>query len=258
MDTAPSLHKLQAGFARWMLGEHGSTLPDAVAGNDLAPEARLQIYRNIVFNNLTAALRTAYPAVLKLVGEEFFEGAAARYIRDYPSESGNLQDFGAQFAECLAAMSEAGGLPYLPDMARLEWLRQLAYLAADAEALEPAVLLSVPDNRQNELRLALHPSARLLESPYPILDIWGFCQRDDGERFTLGNTGQQALIWRADAQIAMQALTVEQHGFLASLMDKRTLADAHAQALRLDSDFDLGACLRWLFSMQLIVNCSFA
>lgn len=258
MNTALSLHKLQTGFARWMLGEHGSTLPDAVAGNGLAPDARLQIYRNIVLNNLTAALRTAYPAVLKLVGEEFFEGAAARYIRDYPSESGNLQDFGAQFAECLAAMPETAGLPYLADMARLEWARQLAYLAADAEALEPAALAFIPDNRQDELRLALHPSTHLLESPYPLLDIWGFCQRDDGQRFTLDNTGQRVLIWRTDAQIAMQALTVAQHGFLASLMDKRTLADALARALRLDSDFDLGACLHWLFLMQLIVNRSFA
>ncbi|MGH8398842.1 MAG: HvfC/BufC family peptide modification chaperone [Gammaproteobacteria bacterium] len=37
-----------------------------------------------MFNNFTATSRTAYPAVLKLVGEEFFDGASARYIREYP------------------------------------------------------------------------------------------------------------------------------------------------------------------------------
>ncbi|MGH8320535.1 MAG: HvfC/BufC family peptide modification chaperone, partial [Gammaproteobacteria bacterium] len=170
MNTAPSLHKLQTGFARWMLGERGLPLPETVAGNGLDSEARLQIYRNIIFNNLTAALRTAYPAVLKLVGEDFFSGVAARFIRDYPSSSGNLQDFGAAFPECLAAIPEVAALPYLADVARLEWARQQAYLAADAEPLDPYALGTVPDDRQGALRLTLHPSVRLLESPYPILD----------------------------------------------------------------------------------------
>ncbi|MGH8281337.1 MAG: HvfC/BufC family peptide modification chaperone [Gammaproteobacteria bacterium] len=177
MNTAPSLHELQTGFTGWMLGQQDAALPGAVAGNGLTPEMRLQVYRNIVFNNLTAALRTAYPAVLKLVGEEFFEGAAARYIRDYPSASGNLQDFGAQFADCLTSMPEAAGLPWLADMARLEWARQLAYLAADGQALAPAALAAISDSKQGDLRLGLHPGVRLLESNHPLLDIWDFCQR---------------------------------------------------------------------------------
>ena len=55
MYAAPSLHKLQTEFAGWMLGRHYSGLPDAVTGNGLAPEARLKIYRNVIFNNLIAA-----------------------------------------------------------------------------------------------------------------------------------------------------------------------------------------------------------
>ncbi|MGB9429314.1 MAG: DNA-binding domain-containing protein [Gammaproteobacteria bacterium] len=256
MNTAPSLHKLQTGFARWMLGEQELPLANAIAGNGLDAVARLQIYRNIIFNNLTAALRTAYPAVLKLVGEEFFEGAAARYIRDYSSTSGNLQDFGAQLADCLAAMPEIAGLPYLVDVARLEWARQLAYLAADAEALEPAVLASVPDDRQNGLRLTLHPSVQLLESAYPILDIWGFCQRDDGEHLALSDAGQRVLIWRTNAQIAMQPLTVAQHKFLALSMAGHTLAAAHEQARQLELGFDISVYLHWLFAAGFITGYS--
>ncbi|MGH8282936.1 MAG: DNA-binding domain-containing protein [Gammaproteobacteria bacterium] len=257
MNTTPSLHSLQTGFARWMLGERGLPLPETVAGNGLASEARLQIYRNIIFNNLTATLRTAYPAVLKLVGEEFFDGAAARYIRDYPSASGNLQDFGAAFPECLAAIPETAALPYLADVARLEWLRQQAYLAADAQPLEPNALAALPDDKQDILRLTLHPSIRLFESPYPILDIWGFCQQDNGERLALRDAGQRVLIWRAETQIAMQALAHVQYVFLKSLLDGQMLADAHMPATQIEPDFDMGACLRWLFSMQLITDYSF-
>lgn len=252
MHTAPSLHSLQSDFVRWMLGEHTSELAETVAGKGLEPAARLQIYRNIIFNNLTAALRTAYPAVLKLVGEDFFAAAAARYIRGYPSTSGNLQDFGAAFADCLGSMPEARTLAYLADMARLEWARQQAYLAADAAPLEPGALAEVADDRQDNLCLALHPSARLLESSYPVLDIWGFCQQDTGERLRLSDAGQRILIWRMDTQIAMRALSAAQYAFVDSLMKQATLSNAQARASGLGSDFDVGACLRWLFSERLI------
>lgn len=258
MNTAPSLPKLQTEFARWMLGEHDSTLPETVAGNGLEPAARLQTYRNIVFNNLTASLRTAYPVILKLVGEEFFDGAAARYIHDYPSVSGNLQDFGAQFAECLGSMPETATLPYVTDVAWLEWARQQAYLAADATPLDPSALAAVADAKQNDLRLVLHPSARLLESNYPVLDIWGFCLRDTGERLSLGDTGQRVLIWRADTQIAMQALTAAQYAFMDSLMKQATLDSAQAHASELGTDFDVSAFLGWLISEKLIVDYSVA
>ncbi|MGH8307038.1 MAG: HvfC/BufC family peptide modification chaperone [Gammaproteobacteria bacterium] len=257
MNTTPSLHSLQTGFAHWMLGARDLPLPEIIAGNGLDSEARLQIYHNIIFNNLTAALRTAYPAVLKLVGEGFFDGVAARYIRDYPSDSGNLQDFGAAFPECLAAIPEAATLPYLADVARLEWVRQQAYLAADSQPLESNALAAVPDDKQDTLCLTPHPSVRLLESPYPILDIWGFCQQDNGERLVLGDTGQRVLVWRAETQIAMQVLTHVQYVFLKSFLDGQILADAHTSATRIEPGFDMGVCLRWLFSMQLITDYSF-
>lgn len=258
MNTAPSLLKLQSEFALWMMGVQESALAETVAGNGLEPEARLKIYRNIVFNNLTAALRTAYPAVLKLVGEEFFDGAVARYVRAYPSVSGNLQDFGARFAECLNSMPETAAFPYLADVARLEWARQRAYLAADAAPLEPSALAEVAGDKQGNLRLTLHHSVRMLESNYPVLDIWGFCQQDTDERLGLRDTGQQVLIWRMDTQIAMQALTTAQYAFTDSLMKQDTLDSAQARASDLGSDFDVGAFLRWLFSEKLITDYSLA
>ena len=253
MNIAPSLHKLQTQFAGWMLGRHDSGLPDAVAGNGLAPEARLQIYRNVIFNNLTAALRTAYPAVLKLVGEEFFEIVAARYIRDYSFTSGNLQDFGAQFSDCLAALPEATHLLYLADVARLEWTRQLAYLAADTDALEPTALTGVPEDAQCDLRLGLHSSVHLLESDYPLLEIWEFCQRAQAGHLRLRDPSQRLLIWRShDSRIAMQSLLPAQFAFMRALQAGETLAEAHDLALRDDEDFNLGECLCGLFGNRLI------
>ncbi len=258
MNTAPSLHDLQTDFARWMLGEHGLPLPEVVAGNGLAPAARLQIYQNIIFNNLTAALRTDYPAVLKLVGEDFFESAAARYIRGYPSRSGNLQDYGAAFAEFLAAMPEAASVPYLADVARLEWARQESYLAADAAPLDAAALAGLPEDQHARLCLTLHPSLRLVESAHPIWDIWKFCQQTAPRRLNLSGEGQALMVWREASQLAMQPVAGGQRKFVAALLCGTPLAAAHKSAVDADPDFDLTACLHWLFSIQLVTGCSFA
>jgi len=143
--NSPSLPELQNAFARAVLEGSDAPLDGWVRGNGLEPRARIQIYRNMVFNNLTAALRTAYPAVEKLVGKDFFDAAAARYVRDFPSLTGNLQDYGAAFPAFLARMPEAQALAYLADVARLEWARQEAYLAGDPAPLNARTLSAAAD-----------------------------------------------------------------------------------------------------------------
>lgn len=255
MSAAPSLPELQQEFAAAVLGTD-TALAEWVAGNGLAPEARLQIYRNIVFNNLSAALRTAYPAVVKLVGEDFFDAAAARYIRDYPSPSGNLQDYGARFPELLAALPEAAALAYLADVARLEWARQESYLAAEAAALDVTALAGIPDKQLDALRLLPHPSLRLVESAHPIWDIWRFCQESAPQQLTLSGEGQALLIWRETRQLVMQPVTGGQRRFVAGLLRGAALAEAHENALNIEPHFDLGAGLHALLQAGLITGYS--
>ncbi|MDE2197046.1 MAG: putative DNA-binding domain-containing protein [Gammaproteobacteria bacterium] len=256
MSTAPSLPELQRAFTRWVLGDQQVPLPQWVAGNGLASEIRLGIYRNTIFNNLTAALHTAYPAVLKLVGEDFFEGAAARYIREQPSRSGNLQDYGAAFPALLAQMPEAAGLAYLADVARLEWARQEAWLAADADALGPETLAAVPEDRQTALRLQLHPGLRLVASAHPVLAIWEFCQQDKPDHLQLDQAGQRVLLWRDNSQVAMRGITADWYGLLTLLLAGESLAGAtQTTLLNASPDFDLGACLRMLFAAGLVTGC---
>ena len=50
----------------------------------------------------------------------------------HPSRSGDLNDYGEDFADFLADYPHARELSYLPDVARLEWLVQIVYYAADA------------------------------------------------------------------------------------------------------------------------------
>ena len=257
MRTAPSLHRLQTEFMEWVLGHDSAGVADSVRGNGLTASARLGIYRNIVFNNLTATLATAYPTVKTLVGDDFFETIAARYIREQPSLCGNLQAYGDRFPMTLANASEAQSLPYLADVARLEWARQECLLAADAASFDPRELTAVPETRQITLRLALHPSLRLVDSQHPILDIWLFCQTPGEARLQLDGKGQQVMLWREATQIAMRAIDAGLYTLLTNMSHGETLADANAAALVADADLALDAVLPALFADGLITGYDF-
>lgn len=256
MPDAPSLLELQRTFAAAVTDGTGGELTPWIEGRGLAPEARLKVYRNMVGIGHTEALRTAYPAVCRLVGNDFFEGAAVRYLRDVPSPSGNLQDYGAAFPEFLARLPEAAGVAYLPDVARLEWARQQAWLAADAEPLDHAALEGIEGTAQSRSSLDLHPGVRLIQSSYPVFDIWMFCQEDVPDDLQLAETGQNALIRRAGAQLEMQTLEPGQTEFVAGLLAGYTLNRALEAACGVDEAFDFSACLHDLIEMRIVTGFS--
>ena len=255
MSTVASLLELQRGVARVLAGEHVSDMALHITAHALGAETRLQIYRNAMLHNLTAALRTAYPAVRGLVGEEFFESAAMLYIDDYPSCSGNLQEYGAAFPRFLAAMPEARSVPYLADVSRLEWARQECYLAADVPWLDAETISMDINSTPATARLLLHPAVGLVRSAFPILDIWRYCQKPSTEAPSLDDGGQQVLVWREDHQIVMQVLLPGAAAFIGSVLAGNAISQALAEAATIQSDaFDLSACLLWLLDTRLVTG----
>ena len=70
------LQTLQREFVR-SLFEEGGCPPGFIRGDN--PVDRLRVYRNNAFNNYRDALADVYPAIVKLVGEDFFGFAARRF-----------------------------------------------------------------------------------------------------------------------------------------------------------------------------------
>lgn len=141
--------------------------PAEILGGAVPAAARLGVYRNNVFGNLTAALRLIYPAVNRLVGEAFFAAAAARFIPEDPPASPDLHEYGAGFAAFLADYPPAAGLAYLADIARLEWAVCRAIHADPAPPLDPAALAG-----REDAVFTMHPTLTLLETAGPARAIW--------------------------------------------------------------------------------------
>jgi hypothetical protein len=143
--------------------------------------------------------------VRQLVGDEFFGGLAHEYAAHYPSSSGDLNQYGTQFAPFLGQFAPARALPYLGDMAALEWACHRAHYAADAPHVGNNSLGHFSGATTLALTLfAWHPAVSVLSSAYPIAAIWLAHQQPTAAPTLAGMaldapaaTPQHALVWRA-------------------------------------------------------------
>ena len=242
MSTLP---ELQRGFAAAVFGEGDETFSGQVRDGRFPGERLVQIYRNNTFASLTAALDAVYPVVARLVGAEFFRYAADQYIHAHPSTSGNLHDFGGRFAAFLTSFAPAASLPYLPDVARLEWAYHRVFHAAEHDPLSPDRLAEVPAALHGDLVFGLHPATRLLESDYPVLRIWQANQPGAAdEQIDLSVGGDRLLIFRRELEIEFKRLSHGEFILLRAFSFERRFAEASSAAIEVEPKLDLADILR--------------
>jgi len=183
------------------------------------------VYRRTILATWRGALAGQFPVVERLVGPAFFSEAARRYARAHPSASGNLHDFGLRFPAFLADYPHAAGLPYLADVARLEWALHRAFHAPGAAAFDRAALARVAPEEHPGLRLHLHPAAQLVRSAFPILAIWEANQpgRDGTPE---GEGGEAWVLVRRDEEVAWpEAIDAHEWHFLKACARGERLED---------------------------------
>jgi len=224
----PTLPELQEQFAQAVFADSAPAFSRLLRTHEVTAEDRLAVYRDNVLHNLTGALRDLYPVVLRLTGEDWFRQAAHGYIYSHASRSGDLNDYGREFADCLAGLPVvAGDLPYLPDTARLEWLVHEVFHAGDAGPLDLECLAGVPSQDHGKLHFHLHPACRLLQSDYPVHRIWQVNQpgHSGEEMVSLEEGGATVLVFRgADYTTGVEALDAAVSSFISALLHRQSLS----------------------------------
>jgi hypothetical protein len=225
----PTLLEVQRAMRASLLGND-----DGAAAAMLAEEPdRLNIYRNTFVAGVTKALRLAYPAVHRLVGADFFDGAAGLFIAQCPPRAAWLDEYGAEFPEFLSNFQPAATLVYLADVASLEWAVSRALHAADAEPLDLARLAALSPDEQAGVSFVPHPSVALLRTDYPADVIWrGVLGADDAAlaAVDLGSGPVHLMVARLAAGIETFRLNETAWRFAAALCDGRPLETALAEA----------------------------
>ena len=233
IGSGMSLASFEDAFAHALFAEPKAADP-AVA--DLVAQPAFAVYRNTVTKSCIDALQANFPAVTRLVGEEWFRAAAAAYVGLERPTTPSLQAYGATFAAFLAAFAPAAELPFLADVARLDRFWIESHGAIDAPALDATDLIGTDPGVLADAVLLPHPAARwawFAESP--VYSIW----RDSRVRETIGGE----LTWRGEgALLTRQTDVVEWVGIdhaACRFLDE--CAAGGSVALAIDAALDVDA-----------------
>jgi hypothetical protein len=253
----PTLHNALRAMQSSLLkrSDNAETL---IADSAFAATDRLQLYRNNLVISLTEALAAVYPVVQRLVGDDFFRIACRDYIPQFPPRQAPLHEFGKDLPGFIRTYEPAASLPYLADVAALEWAWHRAYHAADADKLDVMSLQQVPERQQGELRFTLHPAVQLVKSDYPVHRIWQVNQEGfNGEdEVSLDEGGVCIAVLRPQLEVLVQAVPCAEWEFLSALDAGCTLDQAVDAAGRVDQVFDLATVLRSRVEDNTLVNTS--
>lgn len=241
------LRARQRAFAAALL-DPDRAVPPGLVGPDGDPSAkRFAIYRNNVMVGLTEALAAAYPVVRRLVGADFFAAMGRIFASRQPPRSPIMLEYGAGFADFIAAFAPAAQLAYLPDVARLERAWVEAYHAAEARPLDPAALAALSPGAAPRTILGLHPSLRLVRSAFPVVTIWQM-NVAGGVPAPVDPSagGEDALVLRPAGEVEVRALPPGAAAFIAALAAGGTILEGAMAGLADHPRFDLGAALAGL------------
>jgi hypothetical protein len=200
------------------------------------PLDRLHIHRNTMLTALANALALTYPAVGALVGAEFFAQVARLFIQAEPPRAALLSLYGDAFPDFLARHEPVRVLPYLPDVARLEWAVECAARGPIDGGGPPCADIDLGGTR-----LTFVPSLTLLRTVYPAQPIWRAVREQDGDALSRIDTAPAPAvlaIWREADGAAVISVGAGSAAFIEDLLASGTAESAINAAAAADPNGD--------------------
>ena len=217
------------------------------------PSRRFGVYRNNVYAGLVDVLAGRFAVVMRLVGDDFFRAVARVYVEAEPPRSAVLIRYGASFPAFVAAFPPAAAVPYLADVAALEWAWHAAYHAGDAAPMPLADLARAVERAEHAV-LSLHPSLGVVRSLYPIVSIFEL-NTQGGEVPAMRLQGcEDALVLRPRLKVEVRRLPQGGAPFILALKENRTLGDAAVIAAEEAPEFALETMLAGLIASGAIIG----
>jgi hypothetical protein len=254
--AAPSLRELQRAMAAQILA--ADSRPRAALGRWLAappggqPSERLGVYVGGYPARLHDALLEAFPAVARLIGPARFDALVHRYLRAAALRSYNLNEAGGELSTMLRGDPLAAELPFLPDLADLEWALNRAFHACEETPLAPAQLAALDPQALLAGRVRFQPSLAVCASPWPIHALWEARDAEPGAIDIDLTVAEQVLVHRDGLAVDCAPIDAGRAAALQALLAGEPLADV---AERAD---DPTAVIAWLgewIAAAIVVEC---
>ena len=112
--------------------------PDQCAPPPEMDPARAQVYRDLVFANLSALISGTFPVLVKILGDQQWRALVRIFLRDYRANTPKFGEIAEEFVEFLAsepaALADGKWPPFMVELAHYEWV-EMALQQSEAEPL---------------------------------------------------------------------------------------------------------------------------
>lgn len=184
---------------------------------------RFNVYRNNHVASLITNLKDGFPVVAAIVGDAFFDHMVRVFVEKYPPHSPVMIFYGDKFPEFIRNFQQVSELPYLADVAELEYLQRLSLHASDA----PFIFInqiSYDVQTLLEAHFKFHPSVYFMSSDFPIFDIW-YANQGNFEK-PIRADAQDVVLVRHDNRVSFHLVQPECRRFLNSLANGANVREA--------------------------------
>lgn len=202
----------------------------------------LAVYRNNITSTRVRALQAIYPVCEVILGSHCFRALARQYAWQAADDCANLNTYGEQFAEYINSQQreEFQQLPYLKEMALLEWHWHAAYYAAESAPFnyESFALHAAYPQR---LQFVLADSLALMETHYPVREVWQRHRAEENphcvaalersEYLCIHRPAYEPRLMCLDKAMYILLTSIKNGSTLAQLADLADLADSLAETL---------------------------
>jgi len=214
---------------------------------------RVNIYAEMYFARLVDVLKSDFPRVAVILGCERFHAVMSEYLARYPSGYPSLRYLGRFLPGFLRDCRETTDLPFLSDLAALEWARVEVFDALNAEPLRAEHLQHIIPDEWPMLKFQVIPAFQTLSSEWPVHEIWKAAATEETLSSLRGVRPEPTMlrVWRADFSVYHTKIDVVEQTALNCLLAKQPFAMVCATLEDLASVEDPasivgGLLLRWI------------
>lgn len=227
----PSLAETQHWVRSRILPDHARLSSEIKVGlnpqGSVPGEQRLSVYAEGYEIRFRDGVAEVYETVQWILGEHQFAELVKDYSEKYPSKDYNLSFVGRHLPAFISAAPLSKELPFLADLARLEWSICEAFHAFDKTPLSAEELSKVSPEILTQSKLIFQPSISVLSSDWPIFDIWNSRKKPKEEiSVDLRQRPQSVMVYRRGVKVECRILEGWQSVLLESLIQGESLETA--------------------------------
>lgn len=188
-------------------------IPHLKPNPQLTPQAQMAIYIDGYRIRLLAAIRSDYPILLTLLGDEPFGALARAYIESNPPTDFNLDRYPHGFAAFLTTQAID---PFALNIARFESALAQVFMLPNSTALPPSQFTRLNPDDFGTMQLHQRVACQLLAFDYPV----------DAVRTPPAPQATYLCMVRHENDVKRHALTPAAYCLLGHLFAGKTVAEA--------------------------------